>query len=200
MRSTQVRSARVGSPAAAATISVSSRTTPSCLFAVQDACRGQDLDPDVVSVPVDIRQRAGGKVVDEGRRVLSEQRQFRDLLPPHDGRGDVSGQSVLVGKSPLCRVHVDHGHWSLLSNGYATRKLEIGHRDRGPSTLLAGAGIRRRAGGSTRPRTVPVLPPRRSARQGGGPSCCWGAAGGGTLGSLLGPRGHRVRRRSGRVS
>ena len=91
---------------------------PELLVTIQDAGRGQDLDADVVSVPVDIGQRARGQVVDEGRGVLSEQGQLGDLLPPHDGRGQVLGKSVLVGKGPLHRVHVDHGHGSLLSSGF----------------------------------------------------------------------------------
>ena len=51
--STHVRSATVGSPAAAATMAVSSND-PELLLAIQHADRCQDLNPYVVAVTIDI--------------------------------------------------------------------------------------------------------------------------------------------------
>ena len=71
--STQVRSTRVGSPAAAATRSVSSRDDAELLVAVENADRGEHLHPHVVAVAGGVGDRVGRQVVHEGGGVVLEQ-------------------------------------------------------------------------------------------------------------------------------
>src|SRR5215217_2946628 len=81
------------------------------LVAVKDAGRGEDLHPYVVAIAGDVGQRVGGQVVEEGRRVLLEQRERRDLLPAHHCGGEILGQRVLVVEGSGGGVDVDHWHW-----------------------------------------------------------------------------------------
>jgi hypothetical protein len=80
------------------------------LAAVERARVGQHLDPDVVARAVDVRDGAGGELVDEGRGVGAEHRDVRDLLDLHQRGGERLRQGVLVGEGAGCAVDVDHGH------------------------------------------------------------------------------------------
>jgi hypothetical protein len=109
---TQVRSASVASRAWAATISVSSLTTPSCLSR-SSTPTGEDLHPDVVAVPGDVGHRTGCRVVDEGGGAVLEQRDGGYLLPAHDRRGQLLGQVMMVRECSLSGIDVDHRHCCL---------------------------------------------------------------------------------------
>jgi lipopolysaccharide/colanic/teichoic acid biosynthesis glycosyltransferase len=88
---------------------------PELLVTVQHPDRRQDLDSHVVAVAVDIRERIGGELVHERRRVVSEQRQVGHLLPAHHRRREVLCERVLVGKRARRGVDVDHRHGRLSS-------------------------------------------------------------------------------------
>ncbi len=107
--STQVCSASSGLPAKRATISVNLHD-PELLLTIENADRRENLDPDVVAVPVDVRDRGSGEVVDESGGVLGEEREGWDALPAHDGRCELAGEPVPVLKRSRGRVDVDHRH------------------------------------------------------------------------------------------
>jgi hypothetical protein len=102
--STQVRSARLGSPAATTTISVSSLNDAELLVAIEDVDRGEHLDADVVAVAGGVRDRISGQVMDERRCVVLEQRNVRNLFPAHDRCREVLRECVLLAPRLIARV------------------------------------------------------------------------------------------------
>ena len=82
------------------------------LVAVERTGVGEDLDPDVGAVAVDVRDRRGRQLVDERGGVLAEHRDVRYSFDGHDGRGEVAGERVRVGEGACCGVDVDHRHVS----------------------------------------------------------------------------------------
>jgi hypothetical protein len=73
------------------------------LAAIQCVCVGEDLDPHVVGVAVDVGQAASEQVVDEARGVLPEHRDVWHLLDGHDRSREVGGELVIVGEAPAGR-------------------------------------------------------------------------------------------------
>jgi hypothetical protein len=82
------------------------------LVAVQDARRREDLHAHVFGAPGHGRDRLRREVVDEGRGVVGEQRDLRDLLPAHHRAGEILREAVLVAERPSGGVDVDHRHAS----------------------------------------------------------------------------------------
>jgi hypothetical protein len=80
------------------------------LAAIERARVRQHLDPDVVAGAVDVRDGAGRKLVDEGRRVGAEHGDVRDLLDLHQRGRESPGQGVLIGEGTGGAVDVDHRH------------------------------------------------------------------------------------------
>src|ERR1700682_2239242 len=72
----------------------------------------KDLDPDVVAVSVDVRERTAGKIVDESRGVLTEHWNVRNLLNLHQRGGELARERLRIFERSLGGVDVDHWHGS----------------------------------------------------------------------------------------
>ena len=98
VRRTQVRRASDGSPAAWTTSSVSCSTTASCLSRSSAPAFVRTWTRTWFGSPVDVRDRRGRQLVDEGRGVLAEHRDLGHRLDPHDGRGRLGRQGVRIAR------------------------------------------------------------------------------------------------------
>jgi hypothetical protein len=68
------------------------------LVTVERSSVRQDLDTDIGAVAIDVRKARRWHLVDEGRRVLSEHWDVRDLLDSHQRRRQVLSQGSRIAE------------------------------------------------------------------------------------------------------
>src|SRR6266550_9458194 len=80
------------------------------LVAIEHPDRSQYLHTDVVAVAGDVGQRIGRQVVHKRCGGVPEERDIRNLLPPHHGGCEVLGERLAVAERSFLGVDVDHRH------------------------------------------------------------------------------------------